>query len=121
MGFSLNRIDEIYDGEQIDTHTKFYATDDTIARRMELPKWGRAASHKHKYDHISIVTAQTTGYVVQVIADGVHTKYESGDCITLPAGVEHEIIALENIKWFCVHASTEKDPAKQDEVLILNE
>lgn len=117
----MESIKEIYDGEQIDTKTQFYATDDTIARRMDLPKGGRAASHKHRYDHISIVTAVVPGDVVTVIADGIKSNYQSGDCIALPKGVEHEILALEDIKWFCVHSSTEKDPAKQDKVLILDE
>jgi mannose-6-phosphate isomerase-like protein (cupin superfamily) len=53
-----------------------------------------------------------------VEVDGVATEYGPGSCIEIKAGAEHKITALEDVTWFCIHATTETDAEKIDEVLI---
>lgn len=114
----MHDLDYIKNGEQIDMGIEHYWANNAMARAMHLPEGGRAASHKHEYDHISIVCSLHDGDVVTVITPNGATTHKSGDCITLEAGIEHEIRALQDIKWFCIHATVESDPKKQDEILI---
>lgn len=84
------------------------------AKRMTLPKGHWAESHVHSYDHLSILAY---GRATVETPEGV-TEYGPGSCLTIKAGVTHKIVALEDSVWFCVHSTTETDPAKVDEVLI---
>lgn len=89
-------------------------SDGLYAKQMHLPKGYKAVSHIHKYSHLSIL-AQGDVYVR---CDGIVTYYQAPTCIEIKAGVEHEIEALSNSVWFCVHHTDEKDINKVDEVLI---
>jgi quercetin dioxygenase-like cupin family protein len=81
-------------------------------RRMRASAGHVIGSHKHKFEHYSILAAGQ----VSAEVNGVVTRYESGDVITIPAGIEHRITALTDIVWFCVHGTSETDDI--DEVLI---
>ena len=81
-------------------------------RRMKAPAGYLIGSHKHKFEHYSVlccgrVRAEVGGEVEEIEGPGV---------ITVPAGVEHRITALTDIVWFCIHGTTETDDL--DEVLI---
>jgi quercetin dioxygenase-like cupin family protein len=54
----------------------------------------------------------------RVEAGGVSKVYKAGDCVEIAAGIEHKIYALEDIVWFCLHATDETDANKIDETLI---
>ena len=84
------------------------------AKQMHLPAGHFAVSHAHAYDHMSILAKGWA--MVQV--DGVKTEYKAPACINIEAGKNHEVAALTDIVWFCVHATDETDPDKIDEVLI---
>jgi quercetin dioxygenase-like cupin family protein len=75
-------------------------------RRMKAKAGRVIGSHKHTYDHYSILC---TG-LVKVEYDGGEVEwYESGDAITVPAGVEHRITAISDIVWFCIHGVDDAD------------
>lgn len=84
------------------------------AKQMTLPAGHFAVKHTHNYDHLSILAQ---GEVV-VIVDEEVTYYEAPACISIKAGQEHRIEAIEDAVWFCIHASDETDSDKIDEVLI---
>jgi quercetin dioxygenase-like cupin family protein len=81
---------------------------------MHLPKGSSALTHKHKYDHLSILAQ---GAVVLVTPEG-RQLYRAPAVVNVRAGVAHGVIALEDSVWFCIHATDETDPAKVDEVVI---
>jgi quercetin dioxygenase-like cupin family protein len=81
-------------------------------RKMEAPSGYVIGSHKHAYEHYSILCS---GYAKAECEDRTWF-YHAGDVMTVPAGVEHKITALTDIVWFCVHGTTETENI--DEVLI---
>ncbi len=81
---------------------------------MTLAKGYIAISHIHKYSHLSILAS---GDVI-VNCDGVKQEYSAPACIEIKAGVVHEIQALSDVVWYCVHATDEKDAEQIDETLI---
>lgn len=93
---------------------KHHFSSGVYAREMTLPKDHYVMSHKHKYDHMSILASGEA--LVEV--NGIKKFYIGPACIEIKAGVEHKITALENIVWFCIHSTEEKDIHKLDEVLI---
>lgn len=84
------------------------------AKRMVLKEGYVIGSHKHKFPHMSILAKG----IARVETDGESKIYEAGECIEIAAGIEHRIFALEDIVWFCIHATDETDESKIDETLI---
>lgn len=91
-----------------------YFSDGLYAKEMTLAKGYMATSHVHKYSHLSIL-AQGDVYIR---ANGEVTYHQAPKCIEIKAGVVHEIQALSDVVWYCVHHTDEKDINKMDEVLI---
>ena len=91
------------------------------AKEMLLPAGYYAVSHKHKYDHISVLYS---GAVVVEI-DGVESEYRaaigSPAFVLIRAGANHKITAIADAVWFCVHATSETDTDHIDNVLIEGE
>lgn len=99
---------------EIDLKTQHHFSDGMYAKQMALPKGHFAVSHKHNYSHLSVLAQG----VAVVETNGIETTYTAPACVDIAAGVEHKITALEDVTWFCIHATTETDPAKVDQVLI---
>lgn len=99
---------------EIDLNIQHYFCGGVYAKRMTLPANHYSTTHKHNFDHMSILAS---GAVV-VLTDGKSTSYVAGDCIDIKAGIEHTIVALEDAIWFCIHATDITDPEKIDETLI---
>jgi quercetin dioxygenase-like cupin family protein len=84
------------------------------AKQVSLPQDHFMVQHKHTYDHMSILAE---GWVV-VKVDDVETEYHAPACINIAAGKSHEVTAVTNSVWFCIHATDETDVEKVDQVLI---
>lgn len=84
------------------------------AKKMEIPKDHYIVSHKHTYDHMSILASGK----VMVEANDIKTEYTAPACINILAGTYHAIVALEDSYWYCIHATSETDIAMIDNVLI---
>lgn len=84
------------------------------AKQMHLPKGFRAISHQHKYDHMSILSQGA----VEVETDYTKTIYHAPAVIEIKAETNHAITALEDVTWFCIHATEETDADAIDKVLI---
>jgi quercetin dioxygenase-like cupin family protein len=98
----------------IDLQIRHHFSAGLYARQMMLPRGHFAVTHAHHYDHLSILASGE----VTVEADGVERQYKAPAVITIPAGVHHRIEALEDAVWFCVHATSETDLDRIDEVLV---
>lgn len=99
---------------EIDLGTVHHFSDGLYAKQMHLPKGYKALSHKHSYSHLSVLA---TGKVI-VTTDHSQQIFSAPACINIEAGTNHEILALEDVTWFCIHATDEKDADKVDQVLI---
>lgn len=98
----------------IDLNIKHHFDDGVYAKEMHLPEGHYAVSHKHTYDHISMLHRG----VAVVTVDGVERQYTAPAVIMIRAHKEHRIDALTDVVWFCIHETDETDPEKIDEVAI---
>lgn len=101
----------------MDLGIQHFFSSGVYAKQMHLPAGHFAVSHKHNYDHLSILAQG----VAVVRCGAEETQYVAPACITIKAGEHHEIIAIEDTVWFCIHATDETDADKIDEVLIEKE
>jgi len=92
-------------------------SDNVYARQMMMPAGYKVDTHKHNYDHLSILARGTA--LVKV--DGNEQLYIAPACISIEKDKVHEIIAIDDMVWFCIHSTEEKDTSKIDEVLIKGE
>lgn len=88
--------------------------DGLYAKETHIPAGMRLGKHTHNYTHFSILGK---GSVI-VRAGGVPKVYEAPACIEIKAFVPHEVEAISDCTWYCVHATDEKDESKVDRVLI---
>lgn len=100
-----------------DPQTVHHFSDGLYAKQMQLPKGFTALSHKHHYSHLSILAK---GAVI-VKTDDSEQRYAAPACIEIKAGTNHAITALEDVVWFCIHATEETDADAVDQVLIEKE
>ncbi|SRR6266404_297031 len=99
---------------EIDLNIKHHFSDGVYAKQMILPKGHYAISHKHNYEHLSILASG----VALVEVDGKGTIYTAPTCINIKADSHHKITAIEDVDWFCIHKTNETDIEKIDKVLI---
>lgn len=100
--------------EQVDHDTIHHFSSGVYAKQMRLPKGATALTHKHEYDHLSILAQ---GVVLLDTPEG-RRLYAAPTAVTIRAGIPHGITALEDTVWFCIHATDETDPEKVDQVVI---
>ena len=92
---------------------KHHFSSGTYVREMTLPKGYEVLTHSHNYDHLSILSQGTALVYIGDIA----TEYHAGDIVEIKAHIIHKIIAIEDITWFCIHATEETDISKIDDVM----
>lgn len=87
------------------------------AKHMTIPEGHKVVTHKHEYDHMSILSQG----VVAVEVNGETEIYAAPAVIEIKAGVEHSVTPIfgyGEAVWFCIHKTDETDEAKVDNVLI---
>jgi len=99
---------------EVDLQIVHHFSSGVYARQMTLPAGHFAVTHAHDYDHLSILAS---GRAV-VETDGETVEYIAPACIEIKAGINHKVMALEDVVWFCIHATDETDESKIDEVLL---
>lgn len=97
-----------------DIKTQHHFSSGVYARRMELPAGWFAESHKHKFDHMSILASGE----VNIFVDDEKFEYTTGAIVTIEAGKVHKIVAKTDSIWFCIHASDEMPIDKIEQILI---
>lgn len=91
--------------------------DELYAKECLLPKGFKCAKHMHSYSHLSIL-AKGRVTVTTETGSVEYCAHEKPVCILIEAGLVHEVSALEDSVWFCIHHTDEKSPEKVDRVLI---
>lgn len=109
-----NQFDDNLGRFDADPGTIHHFSSGVYAKQMSLPKGYMALSHAHNYDHLSILGK---GRVIVRTDDSVQ-EYTGPACLTIKANTHHQIEALEDSIWFCIHATDVTDAAEVDEVLI---
>lgn len=84
------------------------------AKETHIPAGLRLTQHVHVYDHLS---ALMKGSVV-VDVDGKRTMHDAPALLTIKAGQVHEVTAVTDVVWACLHATDETDLELIDAGLI---
>lgn len=95
-------------------HVEHFFGDQEYAKKTQIPAGVRLTQHQHSFAHLSIVA----GGRVTLEVDGQVSEHGPGDCLLIPAGKAHSVVALTDATWFCLHGTQEKDIARIDAVLI---
>lgn len=112
---TLNREFNAVQGRfEVDLGTKHHFTDGVYAKEMHLPAGYKAYSHQHSYSHFGMLAK---GAAI-VRTDEGSTTYNAPAIIEIMANTNHEITALRDVTWFCIHATQETDEDKVDQVLL---
>lgn len=101
-------------GETVHIKTEVFHSGNEYAKRMFIPQGFLVKTHKHKFDHLSLLVS---GKVV-VNCDGEQKGYTGDSCIIIKKNVAHSILALEDSVWYCIHGTTEHNLALIDETLV---
>lgn len=112
-----NRFEQMLGLFEIDLGIQHHFSSGVYAKEMHIPVGYVVGSHAHKFDHMSLLAKGT----VLVKTDDGEEQYSAPAVITIKAETHHEIHALEDTVWFCIHATEETDASKVDEVLIMKE
>lgn len=84
------------------------------AKETHIPAGFVLVSHRHPYDHISILAHGTVRLTV-----GSDTREVTGPtCLTIRKGEEHAILAITYAVWFCIHPTQETDGARVDHAIL---
>lgn len=97
-----------------DINTNHHFNSGVYAREMHLPKGWGAESHKHKFDHMSILAS---GSIVLTV-DGMQSNHNAPCVLNVEAGKTHSIYAVEDSVWFCIHATEKNDIVAIEKILI---
>jgi quercetin dioxygenase-like cupin family protein len=83
-------------------------------RQMQLQAGYHVDTHIHNFDHFGMLGKG----IAEVEIDGKREQVQAPCVIEIKAGKAHRITAIEDITWFCIHATDETDTDKIDKVLI---
>lgn len=101
----------------INFQVEHFFSDGVYSRKMVIPKNVTVPTHKHKFNHLSILASGK----VQVTVDGKTKEYVGPSQIEIERDQVHTIYAFEESVWFCIHATDVTDPDEIDHELILGE
>lgn len=82
---------------------EFFFAGGIAAKRHVLTKGDIITKHTHEYDHLSVL-----GYgSVRVTTPQTSRVYDAGECVVIEKNIEHQIVALEDSVWLCIHKELE--------------
>jgi hypothetical protein len=101
----------------INLNIQHYFIGGTYAKEMTFPKGLVIPSHKHIFDHMSILAKGK----IKLSVDGKDFIYEAPKVIEIKKNEVHTVTALEECYWYCIHATDITDHEQIDETLIVRE
>ena len=101
----------------INFQIEHFFSDGVYSRKMTIPQGVQVPTHKHKFNHMSIVASGK----VQVTVDGETKEYVAPAQIEIKKDQVHTVYALEETVWFCIHATNVVDADEIDHELISGE
>ena len=93
---------------------KHHFSSGLYAREMHVSDGYSVVTHEHTYDHLSVLAKG----IALVTVDGIQSTYYAPCVIEIKANKAHGIVAVGDVVWLCIHATSETDANKMDEVLI---
>lgn len=91
------------------------ADDGVYMKEMRVPAGKEIFPHKHSFTHKSLLAA---GSAI-VRKQGAEELTVTGPyVVTIERGLQHSIVAVTDIVWFCIHSTDEQDQEKIDHTLV---
>lgn len=107
-----------FDEHGVGLHHHMPDEDGVYMKEIRLPAGKELFNHKHTFTHKSILAAGEA--IVKV--EGKQDCHVTGPVVlTIEKGLQHSVVALTDVTWFCIHASEETDPEKIDHTLVKEE
>jgi len=104
MLYAASMIAGVADG--ITGGIKHHSAGGIYAREQKLKAGFKVEKHAHTYDHLSFLCSGSA--VVEVDGD---MQIMHGPCaLEVKAGKAHQILAVTDIVWLCIHAEGVADP-----------
>lgn len=113
MGTS-ERFQQLEGRHEVDLQVQHHFGGGVYAKEMKVPQGATIGQHAHAFDHLSLLAA---GSVV-VHTDNWTKQFDAPACIEIKAGIHHEITALSDVVWYCIHATDCTDAELVDTALI---
>ena len=107
---SIAKLDKSPGERVIDFSPEHFFSEGVYAKKWTIPANTQVASHKHIYDHMSVLAV---GHVT-VTVDGDTVEYTAPAVLDIKKNLTHTIRAYEDSVWFCIHATSETDIDKID-------
>lgn len=85
------------------------------AKEARIPAGIKLGQHVHPHDHLSILA---WGSAI-VRCEGVETLHTGPACLTIKAGIAHEVEAVTDVIWYCIHATDDTDPETVDSTILI--
>lgn len=101
--------------QAVELETQNYLENGIYTLEIKIPADGYVKQHQHHYAHTSILAKGK----VKLIADGVETIVTAPAVLTLEEGVNHEIFAIDESIWYCIHQTLETDINKVEDAITL--
>lgn len=90
----------------VDFGVKHHSAGGIYMREQKLDAGGKVEKHEHPYDHLSFLCS---GSAIVSVDDDI--QYMEGPCaLEVKAGKRHQIQAITDIIWLCIHAESVADP-----------
>ena len=102
---SIAKLDKSPGEQVINFSPEHFFSEGVYAKKYALPANTQVPTHKHVYDHMSILAS---GHVT-VTVDGNTVEYTAPAVINIKKNMEHTIRGYEDSVWFCIHATSETD------------
>ena len=84
------------------------------AKETLIPAGKVLSQHSHLHDHLSILAFG----VVRLTTPEGSREISGPTCITIPAGIAHQITALTNVAWYCIHATEDTNSETVDASIL---
>jgi len=94
-----------------------FFTEGVYARKMMISKGTQVPTHKHVYDHLSILAQGR----VRVSTGSIIQEYAAPAMIEIRKDIAHTITAVEDSVWFCIHATTATDIESLEQTVIVKD
>lgn len=94
-----------------------FFTDGVYARKIAIPKGTKVPTHKHAYNHLSILAQGR----VRVAVGAIVQEYIAPAMIEVRKDVSHTIMALEDSIWYCIHATDADDIESLEQTVIVKD
>lgn len=85
------------------------------AKQTHIPAGVKLTQHVHRYDHLSALMVGSC----LVSVDGVQRECHAPAFLTISAGKAHEVTAITDVVWACIHATGHTSADEADESLVV--